>query len=157
MDEYQQPTTPPGDDRRPSRRRPQFLGRPVFWFVICAVILFLLLLGLTDHRHNQQTGNKLPRAASQTYQANIVIAQTGFTPATLAIKPGTQVTWTNTDSDAHQVAADPYPKNNSIPGFDSTQTLLAGDSYSFTFNTKGTYHVHDQINPLKNLATIIVK
>jgi plastocyanin len=125
------------------------------------VISILIILGsvlyviFTQSSKTASTNSSTKSAA--TTSAQMTITPEGFSPATISIKAGTHLTWTNTDPNPHQVAADPYPKNNSIPGFDSTQVLQTGDSYIFSFDKAGTYHVHDQLNPLKFTATIVVK
>jgi plastocyanin len=118
--------------------------------IASAVILLSIAAAISYHRSNHS-------ALNPKDQAIVSITNQGFSPSTLLVKPGTAVTWTNSDSQPHEVAADPYPKNNSIPGFDSTQVLQAHDSYSFKFEKSGTYHYHDQLNPLKLLGTVTVK
>lgn len=133
------------------RHWPLHLHRRGTWLVIGIV---MLVLALTSYfgLHDQSKP-----ATAQKYLAHVSVTSSGFNPSVLGVKSGTQVTWINADTKPHQVAADPYPKNNSIPNFDSTQTLLTNDSYSFTFNQRGTYHYHDQLNPLKLLGTVVVK
>jgi len=64
--------------------------------------------------------------------ANTVEAsRLAFTPGTLTIPAGTTITWTNADGFAHTVTAD----NGS---FDSG-FFGAGQSFSMTFDTPGTY------------------
>jgi plastocyanin len=89
--------------------------------------------------------------------ADVSISDTGFTPATLTIKKGTTVTWTNTDQKPHRVAADPYPDKSSLPDLDSADPLQQNDAYSYTFDTAGKYTYTDYLNPLKLHGTIVVE
>lgn len=127
---------------------------PNKWLIVATILIVAgLAIVLFRPVKNKPSSQPLPK-----YSASVSVAGSGFVPQILSVKPGTVVTWTNNDTGAgHQVAADPYPKNNSIPGFDSTVVLQEGDSYSFTFYNAGTYHVHDQMDPLKSLETIVVK
>lgn len=90
-------------------------------------------------------------------KAQVAIDSSQFVPATLTVSPGTYVTWTNDDSQVHQVAADPFPKDNSISGFNSQVSLQNHDSYTYQFNQKGTYTYHDEKNPFSMDGTVVVK
>lgn len=122
------------------------------------LVLLIVLLGLGAYLVlKPEPANQPSTVASSQPQAQISITGTGFSPATISIQAGTQVTWTNDDAKSHQIAADPYPKNDSIPGLDSTQILEPGDSYGFSFETAGSYRYHDQLNPLELLGTVVVE
>lgn len=69
----------------------------------------------------------------KTYSVNI--QNFNFNPATLTIKKGSTVTWTNNDSAPHQIGSTIF--NSSI--------FRKGQSYSYTFDISGTY---DYICPL---------
>ncbi|HEY9206855.1 MAG TPA: cupredoxin family copper-binding protein [Candidatus Methanoperedens sp.] len=74
-------------------------------------------------------------AGTQTLTAqpvSVEIKDFKFNPATITIAKGTTVTWTNMDSVAHTVTI------KSGTGFDSG-TLQTGDTFSFSFNTPGTF------------------
>jgi plastocyanin len=71
-----------------------------------------------------------------------------FSPATLTVKTGTKVTWTNNDSVTHTVTADQG-------AFDSGD-LSPGSSFSFMFTKAGTYKYHCNIHH-SMMATIIVQ
>jgi len=69
--------------------------------------------------------------AALSGNVDVAIAGFAFDPATLTIKVGTTVTWTNQDTAVHNVKAD----DNSWGSND----LNKGDTFSFTFNQAGTY------------------
>ncbi|HVS78726.1 MAG TPA: cupredoxin family copper-binding protein [Candidatus Saccharimonadales bacterium] len=79
---------------------------------------------------NQQT----PQATNK-----VSIQNFAFSPASITVKKGTTVTWTNNDSTAHTVTADSGDGPNS-------QLLSQGQSYSFTFNQTGTFSYHCSIH-----------
>ncbi len=114
-------------------------------------LVVLLLIVILSARHPSPTKN-IPSVAT------ITITSQGFVPATVRVPNGMQVIWTNIDSSPHQVAADPYPLNNSISRFNSNIILHPKDSYSYVFEKPGRYTYHDERNPLnKSLqGTIIV-
>jgi plastocyanin len=88
--------------------------------------------------------------------ALVEISKDGFVPATISVKKGQVVVWTNNDQKPHQVATDPYPSNDTVAGLLS-DPLTTGDSFSFTFDQTGTFTYHDNLNPLKLKGTIVVE
>jgi amicyanin len=72
-----------------------------------------------------------------------------FTPATLTVKAGTTVTWTNKDDIPHGIGS----ANNA---FKKSPALDTDDSYSFTFATPGTYQYFCYLHP-KMVGTIVVE
>jgi amicyanin len=80
---------------------------------------------------------------------SVTIENFAFNPATITVKKGTTVTWTNKDSAAHTVTTD----SGSGP---TSQLLNQGDSYTFTFNTAGTFNYHCQPHPNMK-GTVIVE
>ena len=69
----------------------------------------------------------------------VTISKTGFNPAAVTVRPGDTVTWTNTDTAAHQVVGD--------HGAFTSPVLQPGQSYSFTFTTSGKFNYHDATQP----------
>ncbi len=75
-----------------------------------------------------------------------------FSPASLTIKAGTTVTWTNATAVPHTVTSDDGKS------FDSgaANPINQGGTFSFTFTTPGTFAYHCAIHPFMK-ATIIVQ
>lgn len=67
---------------------------------------------------------------------------TGFSPKDITVAKGTAVTWIALDSSAPTVASNPHPAHTDIPGFQTT-TIMMGQSWSYTFNTAGTFGYHN--------------
>ncbi len=89
--------------------------------------------------------------------AEVSINSSGFVPATITVKVGQAVIWTNNDSAPHQVASDPYPTNDALAGFNDKSTISQNDTFNFVFNKAGIYTYHDNLNPFKFKGTVIVK
>lgn len=70
-----------------------------------------------------------------------------FVPATLAVRRGDTVTWTNHDAEPHTVAANDGSFRSSAMGADGT--------YSFTFATPGTFDYVCTIHPFMH-GTVVV-
>jgi plastocyanin len=99
---------------------------------------------------------KLPKDKAVS-SASVEITSRGFMPATLTVKKGTVVIFTNKDKKDHRPASDPHPSHNALPGFDSQTKMQKGQAYSFFFDREGEWTYHDHLNPLKFKGTIIVK
>ena len=72
-----------------------------------------------------------------------------FTPATLTVKAGTTVTWTNKDDIPHAIAS-------ATSVFTKSKALDTDDAYSFTFSTPGTYKYFCYLHP-HMVGTIVVE
>jgi amicyanin len=83
------------------------------------------------------SGSTAVKFASPTQQPTTVevdIVDFAYSPATLTVKAGTTVKWTNRDSAPHDVVA-----RQSSPNAPDSNLLSKGETYSFTFNVPGTY------------------
>jgi amicyanin len=69
----------------------------------------------------------------------VAIENFAFSPASITVKAGTTVTWTNKDTVAHTVTVDSGDGPNS-------QNLAQNQTYSFTFSKAGTYNYHCAIH-----------
>lgn len=82
--------------------------------------------------------------------AAVQIVNFSFQPATVHIKAGMTVTWTQKDSTPHTVTS-----TNPL-GLDS-QSLSQGQEYAYTFKTPGTYEYHCSIHPSMKGTVIVDK
>lgn len=80
----------------------------------------------------------------------VTIKNFAFSPATVTVKAGTTVTWTNTDPDAHTVTS----KQGSGGPLQSA-ALGTNDTYSYTFTQPGSYPYFGSIHPFMT-ATVVV-
>ena len=70
----------------------------------------------------------------------ISIDNFSFTPATLTVKAGSTVTWTNKDDIPHGIGS-------ANKAFKKSKALDTDESYSFTFTTPGTYQYFCYLHP----------
>lgn len=80
--------------------------------------------------------------------AEVKIDNFSFTPPTLTVPVGTEVTWTNRDDIPHNVVND----DASI----KSKVLDTDEKFSFTFTKPGTYSYFCSIHP-KMKGTVVVK
>lgn len=71
-----------------------------------------------------------------------------FAPMTLNVKAGSTVTWTNEDQEPHTVVSE--------TGLFKSGALDTADSFSFKFDTPGTYHYVCTIHP-RMTGTVVVE
>jgi plastocyanin len=95
----------------------------------------------------------MPPAAASGQDApvatnTVAIQNFAFSPATVTVKAGTTITWTNRDFDAHTVTA------MSAGSFHSP-TLNTGQSFQYTFTTPGRFDYLCTIHPFMT-ATVVV-
>jgi plastocyanin len=81
-----------------------------------------------------------PSASPSQAVASVSILNFTFTPKTLTVAAGTTVTWTNHDPVVHNVtSADSLALNAAATSLFASGSLGQGQTFSYTFTTKGTY------------------
>jgi len=91
-------------------------------------------------------------------EKDVTVTDSGFSPATLTIKAGDSVTWTNERSQTVYVAPDNHPDHQKYSGVwddDGTGQIETDESYTMTFTDAGTYTYHDHLDSSR-AGTIIV-
>lgn len=86
-------------------------------------------------------GTTVSPSSSPVQTSKVTINNFAFNPASMSVKVGTTVTWTNNDSTIHTITGD------SSGSALKSQTLQPGDTYSFTFNQAGAFPYHCSIHP----------
>jgi amicyanin len=81
--------------------------------------------------------------------ATVSIDNFTYNPATLTVKAGTTVTWTNKDDIPHAVAS-------ATNAFAKSKALDTDDTFSFTFTTPGTYKYFCHLHPYM-VGSIVVE
>jgi plastocyanin len=79
--------------------------------------------------------------------STVAITNFAFSPATVTVKAGTTVTWTNKDEEAHTVTA--QDKSFASPPLD------AGQTYTHTFTAPGTYAYLCTIHPFMTAVVVV--
>jgi plastocyanin len=119
------------------------------WLVPIVVILLFIALGVVTWMFLQSSTDQ---TAEETSTVTVTITDEGFSPATVKVTKGQDVTWKNQTSKARQLASD----EGKPEGFITREALALNDSYSFTFDQDGTFHYHDPEN-LGRKGTVIVE
>ena len=109
---------------------------------------FILLVALVLTACSSGNGTTTAATSSPVSGSYVSLVNLAFSPATLTVKVGTTITWTNNDSMTHTVTSD-----NGV--FDSGN-LTPGQTFSYTFNNAGTFTYHCVIHSYMK-GTIIVQ
>ena len=112
--------------------------------IICLMLLAALFVAGCGSGQRATTAT----GAQGTSTLSVTIANLAFSPATLTAKPGTKVTWTNNDSVIHTVTSD--------TGVFNSGNIAPGSTFSYTFNSAGSYAYHCTIHPNMK-GTILVQ
>lgn len=123
-------------------------GRKIVAICIILAIIAMAAGALAWWLNQNQTDASLQQDAP-----SVSITADGYNPSTIKVKVGEEVTWTNSDSSPHELAADA----ETVPGFGSTEALNTGDTYSYTFEDAGTYRYYDPASPAKLNGTVVVE
>ncbi len=126
--------------------------------VIISVIVIIILVGglfvLKNKQSSMDQMNGTQMQKSQTIVTKldgknaVAIKNFAYSPATITVKAGQSITWTNQDSAGHSATAD----DNSW----DTGVLPQGQSKALQFNKKGTFTYHCSVHPDMK-ATVIVQ
>lgn len=135
----------------------------IVWLLGGIVLVFVLALAGTGFifaaTHGGFASNSTVQASTAQNKpvfgaTQVSMRNDAFTPATIQVVLGTMVTWTNKDNVPHNVTLSPVvltASNNWESGL-----LSPGQSYSYTFTTRGTYHYYCQEHPFEMTGTVIV-
>lgn len=91
-----------------------------------------------------------PEASEEARPAEVTVEHVAFSPASLEVDAGTEVTWTNLDADVVHTATSGLPGDKGVPGLDNGTppepdgtfdgSMDGADaSFSFAFDEPGTY------------------
>jgi plastocyanin len=108
------------------------------WILCIAASTVLSLAALT-----------VPKSmAADPPTVNVKIDNFSFTPATLTVKAGTQITWTNADDIPHTVVSDSQEFKSKV--------LDTNETFTFTPSKPGTYSYFCSIHP-KMTGKVVVE
>jgi plastocyanin len=121
--------------------------------LFCFMLLFFLITSMgcsgTTAMSGMTTSATSGTSGTSASGTDVTIQSNSFNPGTLTIKVGETVTWTNKDSYAHTVTS-----NNG--SFDSGN-MASGETFSFTFNTVGTYSYYCSIHTFMTAEIVVTQ
>lgn len=97
--------------------------------------------GSSDSSDTSNTDSNSSSGSKAVATNTVKIEGFEFSPSKITVKKGTKVTWTNKDTVAHTVT-----QTDDKSSLNSPQ-LQTGKSYSFTFDTVGTFSYYCSLHP----------
>jgi len=127
--------------------------------IIIGIVVVVIIVGAfmwmkkdnssTMQMQHSQSSSQTSPATQKTVGKNAVAIQNfAYSPATITVKVGESISWTNQDSAGHSATADDS-------SFD-TGVLPQGQSKSLRFAKAGTYTYHCSVHPSMK-GTVIVQ
>jgi plastocyanin len=129
-------------------------GIKIFRRFVWAAGVVLLLAACGDGGDGTPVGP--PSPGGTTFAVSIVAFATNqgasaYNPNPLTIARGDRVIWTNNDSTTHTVTSD-------LPSAElGSGNIAAGTTYSYTFNTAGTFNYHCDVGGHNMTGTVVVQ
>lgn len=143
-----------GNDQTPNPGPAPMQSRKRLLLIAAAVAIVLVVIGVVALlMHKSDSDGSGSAVAISDKVADVSITMDGYVPQTVTVKQGQQVTFTNNDTMSRQLSADP----KALPSFSTVEPLDQGDSYTYIFDQKGTYHYYDASDPTKFVGTITVQ
>jgi amicyanin len=106
--------------------------------------------GMKPMNMSSNSSNSSSSAEQPVSATTVTISNFAYSPASIKVKVGDTVTWTNKDSIGHTVTAD--KSSSDAPASD---LLAQGQSYSFTFKKAGTFTYHCVPHPNMHGSVIV--
>jgi plastocyanin len=119
------------------------------WPIIISAAVALLALSGAAYFTSVSNGNG---KTADLADAQVQITDTGFSPATVKVKKGQRVTWSNDAVTPRQVLG-----SNNMPALNTDVVLQEGDTVTVTMDQPGTYNYHDAQSTSDISGTIIVE
>lgn len=132
--------------------------------VIIVVVGFVVLGGSKNQTQTSnitQTVEQQPttpptQAQATLKDATVTVDSSGFSPATLTIKVGTRVIWTNKSGSDITVNSDEHPTHRLYPELNRVGPIPNASSATLVLDKPGTYKYHDHFNP-SHTGTVVVE
>ena len=121
--------------------------KAVTWFRLAVgTLAATAAVALACSGNSTSTPSAPPPSAS-----TITITAAGANPRTLTVPPGTQITFVNNDSVAHEMFSDPHPEHTDCPELDQVGWLAPGQGrQTGNLNTVRSCGFHDHDMPLES-------
>ena len=107
--------------------------------VVVGGVVAVVMMNKKDKSSSSAMGNMSTSSSSESTSTAVAtnavdIQNFAYSPDNITVKKGTTVTWTNKDNTSHSVDSD--------NGKFESKTLHNGDTFTFTFNSTGTFKYH---------------
>lgn len=130
--------------------------------IITVLVIAALAIGaffVLNRGKNEQTASDSPNNSDTsdfTGTDNLITyTDEGFGPTSLTVKAGATIVVENNSSEELDFSSDMHPVHNENPELNQ-DTIMPGESQSFSVNTPGSWGYHNHLNPGRT-GTIVVE
>lgn len=123
----------------------------------CFTLILLLVVGYSQvsNKSLQQNQTQEPTAINGKVVATIVMDDEDYSPNEVTLKTGEAITFVNKSRSNRWPASNIHPTHDLYPEFDPKRELKPGESWTFTFQNKGKWRMHDHLVPyMKGSITV---
>lgn len=153
-DEFTDPSNAPetqdGEVQKAHTRRSSSVKKSVVGGLLLLVLICVGFLGVVQFI---STNKSRDESVLRTEIVTIYLTKDGFVPATVQIKPGTQVVWTNKDTTSHEI----FVGDKNAQPLDISQRLAPGESFSTVLDEEKDYYVRSRPDGDTFKGVIMVK
>lgn len=125
----------------------------VIGIVVAIVVVIAAVIALSSGSKkstSNQTSTTSVDASSAVATDAVTIQNYMYMPATIKVKVGTTVTWTNKDAVQHSVTA-----KTASPNAPNGPLFSQDKTYSYTFKAAGSYPIYCILHPYMHSAVIV--
>jgi plastocyanin len=132
--------------------------RKIIILILALVFVAAACNKAADKSNNSQSAPTQDQSNVLSGSVSVTIDDNGFSPQEITVKKGTTVTFINSSSNPKWPASNPHPTHTDYPEFDPKQQgIVAGQTWSFTFDKIGTWKFHDHLNPARRGTITVVE
>lgn len=123
----------------------------ISFLTLVTIFLFAGITGCSKNDYGTNSYNSNPGTPGPN---EVFIQNISFSPKTITVAVGTTIKWTNKDNVAHTVSSGTPGSPN---GTFESGNLNNGGTFSFTFNTKGTFLYYCKLHQDVMTGTVVVQ
>jgi len=127
---------------------------------VALVSLTLVATGCAKNKTNDtvppvaKTPSASPSAAANPNETTVNYTSSGFDPKTVTVKVGMVVNFVNKAKSPMQVSSDPHPSHTAYRLLNGPTTKV-GAEFSVVPDKKGSWGVHDHLNPSAQMTLVV--
>lgn len=109
--------------------------------IVLLSITLLILIGYKSYYQEKPTA----MTANKGEVVPVVLTDTGYEPAELNVKVGTEIVFSTERGKPHWPASNLHPTHEQYPEFDPKKPLEPNEEWSFVVDQAGRWDFHDHI------------
>jgi plastocyanin len=124
-------------------------------FFLTLIFLFIVGYSQVSRQSNEQIQTQEPAPTNGKVVATINMNDDNYKPNEVTLNAGEAITFVNKSNSNKWPASNIHPTHELYPEFDPKRELKPGESWTFTFNNKGQWRMHDHLVPyIKGTITV---